>query len=63
MSNKTNQHRVFAGDVIKFGRVRFRIKKLVIDPSFIEDGRNNGAPEEDDDHNESLPTRSNALND
>jgi hypothetical protein len=33
MSNKgkVNSHRVIEEDVIKFGRVRFKVKKLVID--------------------------------
>ena len=32
---KPNHMRVQEGDVIKFGRVRFRVKKLVVDPSDI----------------------------
>jgi len=31
--------RVCEGDVIKFGRVRFKIKKLVVDPSDIKEAR------------------------
>lgn len=33
---KVNTFRVAEGDVIKFGRVRFRVKKLVVDPNDIE---------------------------
>lgn len=29
--------RVQEGDVIKFGRVRFKVKKIVVDPSDIRD--------------------------
>ena len=30
--NKTNYYKIVKGDVIKFGRVRFQVKKLVLDP-------------------------------
>jgi hypothetical protein len=31
-----NQYRLEEGDVIKFGRVRFRVKKLAVDHSIID---------------------------
>lgn len=36
MGKRMNTLRVVQGDTIKFGRVRFRVKKLVIDESAIE---------------------------
>ncbi len=33
---KINTFRVIEGDVIKFGRVRFRVKKLVVDQMDID---------------------------
>jgi hypothetical protein len=36
-NGKLNTTRVQEGDVIKFGRVRFKVKKLVIDKLDIED--------------------------
>ena len=35
-NRKVNYFKVVEGDTIKFGRVRFRIKKLVVDQSDIE---------------------------
>lgn len=34
--NNPNTFKIAKGDVIKFGRVRFQVKKLVIDKSDIE---------------------------
>jgi hypothetical protein len=34
---RSNTMRVQEGDVIKFGRVRFKVKKIVVDPADIRD--------------------------
>lgn len=34
---RSNTMRVQEGDVIKFGRVRFKVKKIVVDPSDVRD--------------------------
>ncbi len=39
--DKLNSIRVVKGDVIKFGRVRFQVKKLIVDPSDIENSSGN----------------------
>lgn len=36
---KLNTSRVIQGDVIKFGRVRFQVKKLVVDATDIENSK------------------------
>mmetsp|Transcript_22019 Transcript_22019/g.16387 ORF Transcript_22019/g.16387 Transcript_22019/m.16387 type:complete len:93 (+) Transcript_22019:263-541(+) len=35
VENKTNCYELVQGDVVKFGRVRFKIKKLVVDAKEI----------------------------
>jgi hypothetical protein len=50
-----NQYRLDEGDVIKFGRVRFRVKKLAVDNSIID-------PLGDDNIDyPSVPTKSNII--
>jgi hypothetical protein len=37
---KSNTIKVLEDDVIKFGRVRFRVKKLVVDPADVREAAN-----------------------
>lgn len=54
--NKTNYYKIVQGDVIKFGRVRFQVKKLVLDPVKVEEMK--GGDIDDNEYN-SLPTKNN----